>query len=84
MFTVRWKRAALDRLADIWLRAADRKAITAASHQIDLLLSDDPENLGESRPRGRRVLLDAPPLGVIYRVDPATQTVYVLTVWSYA
>jgi hypothetical protein len=50
MWTVRWRRTALEELARAWI-AADatlRQAITAASHQIDQLLGSDP-----ARIRGR-------------------------------
>jgi hypothetical protein len=82
MFTVRWTRAALDRLTAIWLRvdSGQRRAITAATHAIDGRLRSDPLNEGESRSGGRRVLLVAP-LGVAFRVDAQTRTVTVLQAW---
>jgi hypothetical protein len=82
MFTVRWTRAALDRLAAIWLRvpSAQRRALTAATHAIDGRLSNDPLNEGESRPAGRRVLL-VPPLGVAFRANAQARTVIVLQAW---
>jgi hypothetical protein len=84
MFTVRWKRSALNELAALWTAAdsAQRQAITAASHRVDQLLANDPQNQGESRPRGRRILF-VPPLGIIFRVDASTQVVFVLHVWRF-
>jgi hypothetical protein len=82
MYQVEWLENALDQLAAIWMLAdaALRQAITAATNQIDQLLANDPHNVGESRPGGRRVLLVAP-LGVTYRIDG--QQVTVLRVWLF-
>jgi len=62
MFRVEWIQSALDELTTIWLQApaAQRAAITSASHSIDRLLETDPHNAGESRPGGNRVLFVAP------------------------
>jgi hypothetical protein len=62
MFRVVWLQIALDELADAWLQgdSALRKAITAASHDIDQRLGRDPHEEGESRPGGRRLTFAAP------------------------
>jgi hypothetical protein len=65
----------------IWIAATDQNAVTAASHAIDQMLSNDPENEGESRPNGRRVVYSSP-LGVRYRVDPNENRVRVLLCWQ--
>jgi hypothetical protein len=82
MFSGRWKRSALNELAALWMAAdsATRQAITQATHQIDQLLQQDPENQGESRPGGRRILHVAP-LGIRFRVDAEHARVRVLQVW---
>jgi hypothetical protein len=84
MFTVRWKRSALNELADLWVKAdsAVRQSITAASQGIDQQLKDDPENQGESRSGDLRIFFLAP-LGITYEVDNQTSTVYVLHVWLF-
>lgn len=69
-------------LAAAWLNAPDRNAVTRAAHTIDLMLQRDPENAGESRDEGRRILL-VPPLGVDYEVFPDKLEVHVLSLWSY-
>lgn len=79
-YTVLWKPSAEQRLAQIWLAAVDRRAITAASHRVDRQLANDPDQKGEPRPKGRRMLLEHP-LGVVFKVEPDDRTVYVLTVW---
>ena len=81
MFRVKWRRTALDELADIWMQAdsTERKAITAASQEIDRRLSRDPANQGESRSGGRRILFE-PPLSVVFQLEADGQTVTVLRV----
>jgi plasmid stabilization system protein ParE len=81
-FTVVWKPEAERRLATIWTDAVDRNAVTRAAGAIDRALKSHPENLGESRNKGRRVYLEIP-LGVIFRVSPSDRMVTVLTVWAF-
>jgi plasmid stabilization system protein ParE len=78
-YSVTWQPAAENQLADLWLNAPDRDAITAAADRIDRLLSRDPANVGESRAGSRRVVIDSP-LVVFYEVREAQQAVYVLRV----
>jgi hypothetical protein len=82
MFRVDYLLSVLNDLTAIWTEADSvaRQAITTASHQIDYQLERDPENVGESRPSGRRVLF-ALPLGVLYRVDLNKQIVTLIDIW---
>jgi hypothetical protein len=84
MFRVEWLQSALNELATIWMQApsARRQAITAASHAIDQQLANNPQEQGESRPKGRRVQF-FPPLGVTYRVDVNNAVVVVIHVWLF-
>jgi plasmid stabilization system protein ParE len=81
MFRVRWERRALDELTRLWTQAdsATRQAITTASHTIDQRLRQNPQQEGESRPRGRRIAF-IPPLAVVFRVEADGQTVSVLQI----
>lgn len=81
-YTVIWKPEAERRLATLWMDAANRSAVTEAANQIDEMLRRDPDDKGESRDRGRRVLT-VPPLGVLFKVRPQDRIVYVLTVWRF-
>jgi hypothetical protein len=81
-YTVLWVPGAEQRLADLWMNASDRSAITKASHSIDQQLKTDPLNHGESRPGGRRILFESP-LGVLYRVEEQDMIVRVYHVWLY-
>ena len=82
-YQVDWVPAALDALADIWAAAANRNAVTAASHAIDQTLADDADTVG-------RAVFDTvreytyPPLGVEFEVIVAHARVWVLTVWDSA
>jgi plasmid stabilization system protein ParE len=77
-YRVRWAKAARAQLTTVWLNAADRNAVTSASHRIDQILARNPHSAGESRDRGRRLLI-VPPLMVVYRVIDAKHTVRVVS-----
>lgn len=81
-FRVRWRKVARDQLTTVWLGHPNQAGVTAAAHRIEQLLRRDPENVGEERPNGRRVIFDAP-LVVLYRVDATANAVTVLGVSSY-
>jgi plasmid stabilization system protein ParE len=81
-YTVVWKPEAQRRLANLWLNAADRRAVTAAADAIDKKLLTDPGTQGESRPGGRRILMESP-LGVLFKVSEQDRIVTVLTVWRF-
>ena len=67
-----------DQLADLWIRAADRQAVSDASDRIDLALRDNPDTKGKSL-RPFRVF-EAPPLSVLYHVDPGDLMVRIIQV----
>jgi plasmid stabilization system protein ParE len=83
-YRIVWLQSALDELTEIWTQAPSqlRKTITKASHAIDTQLVVNPEQRGESRPKGRRVDF-FPPLGVCYRVDVQDGIVAVVHVWCF-
>jgi len=81
-YDVLWVPDAEQRLAAIWIDSHRRDAVSLAAREIDELLRDAPEAIGESRGDGRRILL-VPPLGVLFRVFPQDPHVYVLTVWHF-
>jgi len=84
MFTVLWKKSAVRDLGSLWMEAdaAFRKAITAASDQIDKTLKRDPESIGESRDESKRFWFVFP-LCILFKVDASTKIVRVLQVWKY-
>ena len=67
-YRVRWRTAAKRQLADIWVRASDRAAVTAVSDSVDLILARNPHAQGESRSGNRRVWI-VEPLVLFYDVD---------------
>ncbi len=81
-YTVLWARPAEQELAAIWMRATDRARITSAANGVDIVLSEDAHEQGESREGTLRVVF-APPLGVEFDVVEEDRIVYVLAVWSF-
>jgi plasmid stabilization system protein ParE len=82
MYTVRWKRTALDQLTEIWLSAPDRGLINTAVDEFDQLLSRRPDEAGESRAGNVRVYFCSH-LGIFFEVDEGSGTVDVLRVWTF-
>lgn len=82
MYRVRWRRSARDELTLIWLRigSAERNDVTRATHEIDEALRSNPIGNSESRDAGNRIAINLP-IGVRFRIDENTRTVYVLEVW---
>ena len=78
-YTVTWQPFALNRLAELWMAAADRNAVAEASDRIDAVLADNPLTAGEGRDGNERILFDRP-LAVGFRVDQGNRTVAVFTV----
>jgi hypothetical protein len=78
-WTVVWHSDAMNHLTEIWLRAADRNAVSLASHVVDQTLGQSPELAGEEFYGDR--LFDFAPLSVIYRVSEPDCLVTVLQVW---
>jgi plasmid stabilization system protein ParE len=78
-FDVWWIPAAENQLAEIWMAATDRNAVTQAADRIDTALAADPLGVGESWPDRYRVLIDMP-LVVYYEVSEPDQRVRVLRV----
>jgi hypothetical protein len=79
MYEVDWLESAVFKLADAWTQAgaADRAAITAASHRVDEALRLNPVEAGESRGDERRIYIDLP-LVVIYEIAEDDRLVTVL------
>jgi plasmid stabilization system protein ParE len=78
-YTVVWTDAATNRLADIYTGAADRRAVQAASDQIDLELKADADRQGHAL-AGNRRWLHIPPLLVVFTADPGDCMARVLKV----
>ncbi|HEX5447514.1 MAG TPA: hypothetical protein VFW87_27105 [Pirellulales bacterium] len=80
-FTVVWIPAAEQNLAEIWLAAEERAAVTFAAREIDSLLKRDPDALGDARFDSIRSF-EFPPIGVDFEVLSQDRLVYVLSAWS--
>jgi hypothetical protein len=81
-FQVDWHPRAEAELTRIWLNEPLSQLISLAANRIDQQLTEHPAEVGESRPNGRRILLDAP-LGIYYRFYEEDRRVLVLKVWYF-
>jgi plasmid stabilization system protein ParE len=80
-FTVVWKQSALDELAEIWLRVADRESISITAASVDRILADDPRTKGDEFYGDLLLIVDH--LEVTYSVSDEDQMVRVLQVFHY-
>ena len=80
-YTVIWKPEAERQLATIWTQSANRNIVTESASTIDKTLGAKPDEAGESREEGFRILFE-PPLGVIYSFSADDRRVSVVAVWS--
>ena len=79
-FTVIWKPQAERTLLELWLESSHRDALTRAAEEIESLVRQRPESVGESRDLGRRWLF-VEPLGVDYSVSLNDRVVEIINVW---
>ena len=81
-YAVFWTPEAEDELADAWLAAADRAAVTDASHRIDQQLASNPFACGFARNASvNRTVVDRP-LAADYEIIEDDKKVRVLGVWT--
>ncbi len=66
-YTVVWVRSAQNELAELWLNAPDRNAVTTAANAIDRVLGEEAPAQGNELSEGLRSLW-APPLKAIFTV----------------
>jgi len=78
-YTVVWVQSAQNELADIWLNATDRNAVTVATQLIDQELSENAPTKGNDLSEGLRSLF-APPIKVIFTVRKEDRLTEVLLV----
>jgi hypothetical protein len=77
-FTLTYLPSARDELAQLWLAARDRNAVTASSDSIELSLRHDPDRKGDEVQASLRSIV-VPPLVYYYVVSPEDR---LATVWS--
>ncbi len=81
-YSVLWLPGAENELAEIWMAAADRTAVTRAAAELDRRLAQRGPAEGESRPGNRRITF-VRPLAVLFQVDQQSRTVSVGQVWEF-
>ena len=82
MYTVIWQKVAENELAELWLAASDRRAVTRAASTIDAALSVRPLRLGESRASSVQRIVYQAPLGIEFEVVEDDKRVIVQGVFS--
>lgn len=78
-WTVTYSRSAQDELADVWLNAPDKQAVTQAANELDRLIRIDPMSAGEARAGGTRIAIQRP-LAMEFDVLPDDRLVNVLAI----
>jgi hypothetical protein len=78
-YFVTWAPDALNALAAIWIRAPDRRAVTAAQARIDHLLASDPLANGTHVSEGLYAI-NVPPLRAQFEIPDGGQLVRVVSV----
>jgi hypothetical protein len=76
-YTVTWSPRAERRLAELWLAAPDRDAVTRASSFVDRELGRSPHGQGESRAGAERLWI-VEPLAFLYSISDDDRLVHVL------
>jgi len=79
IWTVVWFDSAQNHLADLWMQAPDRAAVSAAANAMDQSLRRDPYQNSESRIGNNRIMF-APPLGISFDISEEDRLV---TVWPF-
>ncbi len=80
-FRVDWSPSAHAELANLWNDALDRDVVTKAADSIDIALTRQPLEFGESRDDPLLHVGFVLPLGVAFQVDEPDQRVWVVGVW---
>jgi hypothetical protein len=81
-YRISWESDAFRMLQRIWDEHDDVTELTRALDEVYELLVEDAEHKGESRARGRRILI-APPLGILFQVQQRLNEVVIVRVWCY-
>ena len=76
-YKVKWRKTALDELADVWLRAVDRDAVNRAVTEIESRLEESPSEWGRELREGLRSFRLGP-LRVLFYVVNDSKTVRIV------
>jgi plasmid stabilization system protein ParE len=81
-YAVFWTQEAYESLLDVASVLQVSEQVVRAVEEIHRLLAENPDQQGESRPGGRRIMFAAP-IGVIYRMDARLRWVVISKAWGY-
>lgn len=82
-YQVRWLPDAERELGELWLAAPDQSAFSSAANELDRLLAQRPNDLGESREQLHSRIAFVAPLAVLYHVRDDDRLVLVVSVWRF-
>ncbi len=68
-YRVKWRKSALNDLADIWLQSSDRNGVTLAEKEIESRLEDAPMSWGRELSEGLRSFTWKTLRGLFYVVE---------------
>jgi len=80
-YTVSWLEGAQEHLAEVWLNAPNKQAVTDAANAIEVELARDADKKGMAVSEGLRTL-HIPPLHVLFTVSEPDRLVEVVSVRS--
>lgn len=79
-YEVIWAGRSEELLADFWMRAANRAAVTTAANSIDHMLARNPWKVGVAKFGTMRVVIEDP-LIVLFEIIEDDRRVRVMDVW---
>jgi hypothetical protein len=80
-YTVIWRPEAIQELADIWMRSANRDAVSVATRRIDQHLREEVSNAGQTHYDPTRILI-VPPLVALFEISNFDRQAVVLSVFE--
>ena len=81
IYTVVWRPAAENQLADLWINSSDQREVSKAADEMDNRLRHNPQAQGESRASENVRILVIEPLAALFEISDADCLVAVLKVW---
>ena len=80
-YRVAWTDPAESELAEVWLIANDRSAVTQMANHLERQLSFDPLNVGESRESSLSRIVYSSPIGMYFEIIPDDLKVLIHSIW---
>jgi|GEM_PF-1731733 len=81
-YTVEYAPPAEDELVALWTNASDKRLVKATVNRLELPMSPDPKQVGESRGSPLTRIVLSSPLGLWFDIIEDDRKVLVLSVWE--